>query len=221
MGSHMFRLWEATGLRIVKRYMHICFSAPVLCSFSLLAFDSLQQASSLPLCEVSVFYKQRQDEQHHPQLMSEGVGGISPACGPSECLRRDVWTHWDVRGHRAGQEPRWRVGWDFTDPGNREPVSHRCHSGVRHSLLVRRAESCPLLRRVPQQQQRPQREAFPERRPSKHLMLITANATPHLRPSQSCNQLGRRKLVGIHLWSCTEETFKNSCVTSTRGGTQQ
>lgn len=67
---------------------------------------------------VSALYTEtRRAASPSAQEMSEGVGGISPACGPSVRLSRDVWTSRDRWGHGAGQELRWRVGWDFTDPG--------------------------------------------------------------------------------------------------------
>lgn len=141
-----------------------------------------------------------EDKMSTITLMSEEVGRISPACGPSVHHSRDVWKHQDLLG-QGGQEPPWRRERAFTDPGTGVPVSHWSFSRVRHSLLVRRGESCPVLRRVPQQH--PQGEAFPEHRPSKHFTWITTigKATPHLRQSQSYNDLHRGENGFESFWS--------------------
>lgn len=67
-----------------------------------------------------------------------GVGGISPSCGPSICASRlrcadtlgtcEVTEQGRMRFHRSRNSGGVGGG----------PVSHRCQSGVRHGLLVRR-----------------------------------------------------------------------------------
>lgn len=114
-------------------------------------------------------------------------------------LRR-VETPGPVRSGRAGTAVKERTS--FHRSRNRS--TSESLELLRHSLLVRRGESCPVLRRVPQQH--PQGEAFPEHRPSKHFTQITTigKATPHLRQSQSYNDLHRGENGFESFWSSLE-----------------
>lgn len=186
----------------VCRYMH---------SFSV-SVKSSQQASSVCLsvrCQRII----HRDKKSSITLSSGDVRGSGRdfSCLWSICASQSRRVDKPGQaGSRSGARTAMKGRMRFHRSRNREPVSHRCHSGVRHSLLVRRSASCPVLRRVPEQRQQPRREAFPERRPSKHLALITATAkaTPHLRQSQSCNQLNGVKLVCIYSWLCTLKTLE-------------
>lgn len=133
--------------------MHIYFTVLwVIWLVSQQPFSAFLSLLCFSLCFSARHIKQRQAEQHHPQpppsQMSERVGGISPACRPSARLSSDVPAPWDTRS-QSRAETAAEGGMRFHRSRNRRTSESPVSRGVRHSLLVRRVEGCPVLRRAP------------------------------------------------------------------------